>query len=196
MRRLSASARLLLAAGLYASLGAAPARAEGMPQLDFANHLTLTQVVWLAIIFAGLYYLLSRWALPQVGAVLEQRAATIAADLETARLAKQQADAAAAEVIRATRDAQASAGAQVADAVARAQAEAASAAATQNASLDQQLAAAERRIGAARDSALAALRQVATEAASTVVARLTGHAPEAARLDTAVSEALSTRGLA
>ena len=44
-----------------------------MPQLDFANPLTIAQIVWLAIIFFTLYLLLSRWALPQVAEVLEVR---------------------------------------------------------------------------------------------------------------------------
>ena len=38
-----------------------------MPQLDFANPLTTSQVVWGAIIFVVLYILLSRIALPKVG---------------------------------------------------------------------------------------------------------------------------------
>ena len=61
------------------------AHAEGMPQLDFANPLTTSQVVWGAIIFALLYFVLSRFALPRVAEVIEQRAQHIAADLETAR---------------------------------------------------------------------------------------------------------------
>ena len=39
-----------------------------MPQLDFANPLTTSQVVWGAIIFVVLYVLLSRIGLPKVGA--------------------------------------------------------------------------------------------------------------------------------
>ena len=71
------------------------AKAAGMPQLDFANPLTTSQVVWGAIIFAVLYIVLSRIALPKVGAVIEERARHIAADLETAQAAKARADEAA-----------------------------------------------------------------------------------------------------
>ena len=63
----------------------AAAMAEGMPQLDFANPLTTSQVVWGAVIFIVLYLLLSRVGLPRVGAVLEERARHIASDLETAQ---------------------------------------------------------------------------------------------------------------
>ena len=83
-------------------LPAAAMAAGGMPQLDFQNPLTLSQVVWGAIIFVVLYILLSRFALPKVGEVLEERAAHIARDLEGARAAKSKADAgmdAAAEAV-------------------------------------------------------------------------------------------------
>ena len=56
-----------------------------MPQLDFATPLTTSQVVWGALIFIVLYVLPPACALPQVGAVLEERAAHIGRDLEAAR---------------------------------------------------------------------------------------------------------------
>ena len=90
--------RLLLAAFL---LLPAAARAEGMPQLDFANPLTTSQVVWGAIIFAVLYVLASRFALPKVAAVLEERATHIAPTWRRAG-AKHKADAAVAELTAAT----------------------------------------------------------------------------------------------
>ena len=87
--------RLALLATLL--LAPAAARAEGMPQLDFANPLTTSQVVWGVIIFVVLYILLARIGLPRVAEVIEQRARHIAADLETARASKTRADDAATE---------------------------------------------------------------------------------------------------
>ncbi len=46
----------------WRSCSPSAARAQGMPQLDFANPLTLTQVGWGAVIFIVLYVLLSRFA--------------------------------------------------------------------------------------------------------------------------------------
>ena len=69
-----------------------------MPQLDFSNPLTIAQVVWMAIIFGVLYYVLARYTLPQVAEVVDGRANRIAADLDSARAAKAQSDAAIAEV--------------------------------------------------------------------------------------------------
>ncbi len=43
-----------------AAVQAAEAETKGMPQLDFANPLTISHVVWLAIIFVSFYLLLSR----------------------------------------------------------------------------------------------------------------------------------------
>ncbi len=168
--------------------------AEGMPQLDFGNPLTVSQVVWLALIFLTFYLLLNNWALPQVAGVLAKRAATIGADLDTARSAKLEADAAVAEFTAATRQAQTSAQAQVAAATEQAKAEAAVQSAALNQKLDAQLEEAEQRIGTARTSALGALRQVATDTASAVVARLTGHAPDVGSVDREVGAVLAATG--
>ncbi len=167
---------------------------KGMPQLDFHNPLTKAQVVWGAIIFVVLYVLLSRWALPQVASVLEERAAKIAGDLEAARAAKANADAAVAELSDATQRARAEAQAAVNRAADRAKQIAAAQAAELNARLDAQLAAAETRIATARASAVGALRHVARDTADTMIARLTGAAAETQVVDRAVSAALAARG--
>jgi|GEM_PF-77308 len=186
---------LVSAATTSVAWAAVPAgeKKGGMPQLDFANPLTISQVVWLAIIFLTLYLLLSRWALPQVGAVLEMRANRIQADLEAAQAAKAQADAAVSELTAATREAQATAQAEIAGAVATAKDAASAQAATLNARLEAQLADAEQRINAARTSAMGALRSVATDTASAVVSRLIGTVPAADAVERAVDGALATR---
>src|SRR5579863_5172240 len=115
--------KLLLAAlSPLLLLPAGAAHAKGMPQIDFANPLTTSQVVWGALIFIVLYVLLSRWALPEVGSVLQERATAIATDLDAARGAKEQADKAVDELTRATREAHAGAQAEIAQAVAAAKA--------------------------------------------------------------------------
>ncbi len=185
---------LALAAGV-AALAPAPARANGMPQLDFASPLTLGQVWWGAAIFLVFLLLSWRWALPQVARVLEQRAGAIAADLDAARAAKSDADRAAAEVATATAGARAEASAAITAAVETAQHQAAAQTAALNARLDGQLKQAETQIAAARAAALGALRQVATETAVTVITRLTGTLPDAGWVDQAVAAALDARGI-
>src|SRR3954453_3433806 len=96
-----------------------------MPQLDFGNPLTISQVVWMFLIFGALYLLLAPWALPMVGEVIHAREQRVLADLDSARLAKEQAHAAAAEIAERSRPASAGAQAELAKAVAAAKAEAA-----------------------------------------------------------------------
>jgi len=148
----------------------------------------------MALIFGALYLLLSSWALPQVSSVLDDRAARINADLDTARLAKEEADTAVMELREATRRASTQAQTAIAEAVAKAKAEAADQARSANEQLDAQLGAAEQRIAAARASAMGALRDIARETASAVVSRLTGQVPDPAILEEAVGDIVATRG--
>ena len=171
----------------------AAAHAEGMPQLDFANPLTTSQVVWGAIIFAVLYIALSRFALPKVGDVIEERARHIAADLETAQAAKTRSDEAAKQVADATAKARAEAQAAINAALDAAKQEASGRIATLNERLEKQLHEAEAQIDAARSAAMSALREVATETASTVITRLTGAPPDQGRLNGAIGAALASR---
>lgn len=184
--------RFAIAALLF--LPTAAFAAEGMPQLDFANRLTIAQIVWGAIIFIVLYLLLSRWALPQVSSVLAAREATISADLDTARAAKIQADAATMQLTDATQGSRAEAQAAISNAIDSAKQMAAARSAELNAKLEAQITEAEQRIGAARTAALGALREVATDTANTVIRRLTGVAPDSARVNNAVGTLLAARG--
>lgn len=169
------------------------ARAEGMPQLEFGNPLLTSQVVWGVVIFAILYVVTARFALPQVSSVLEERAAHIASDLEAARAAKLSADGAVAELTEATRDAHAGAQAEIAQALEAAKARAAVQSAEANARLDTQIAESEQRIDTARKGALAALGQVAGDTAHAVVGRLAGATVPAGTIDRAVAVALAAR---
>jgi F-type H+-transporting ATPase subunit b len=182
----------LLAAGLLVLPAAA--MAEGMPQLDFRTPLTVSQVVWGAIIFLVLYIMLSRTGLPMVASVLEERATRISRDLDEARTAKGSADAGMAEAGQATAMARAESQAAINAAMDEAKKAAGAQAEALNARLEKQLQDSEAQIGQARAAAMNALRQVATEATATVVTRLTGMAPDPARLDAAVASALAARG--
>ena len=164
-----------------------------MPQLDFQNVLTVSQVVWMALIFGALYVLLSQYALPQVASVIESRDARITADLDTARLAKAEADGAVAEVHAATRRASTEAQTAIAATVAQAKAEATEQARIANEQLDTQLSEAEGRIAAARIQAMSALLDVASDTAAVVVARLTGRPADPASVGAAVGSIIAAR---
>jgi F-type H+-transporting ATPase subunit b len=183
-----------LGAGLLALPTAAMA-AGGMPQLDFANPLTISQVVWGAIIFVVLYLLLSRGGLPRVASVLDERGARISADLDAARVAKAKADAGAVQARTAREKAHAEAQNAINVAVNEAKEAAAIQAASLNARLEKQLKDAEAQIALARSSAMSAVRQVSTETAALVVSRLSGVAANAAAVDRAVGAAMTARGI-
>ena len=189
-----APARLIAPVAAVGLLGMpAVAMAQGLPQLNFANPLTLSQVWWGAIIFIIFLLLCWLWGLPQVSSVLERRAGAIAADLETARTAKEAADRSVAEMTQAVARARAEAQASINTTLDAAKQQSAAQAAELNARLGAQLHDAEERIQAARQEATRALREVATETAAVVIARLTGAPPEPSRLERAVGAALAVR---
>jgi F-type H+-transporting ATPase subunit b len=172
------------------------AHADSMPQLDFGNKLLTSQVVWGAIIFGAFYYLAANWGLPRVGAILDMRARTIEGDLEQARIAKQTADKAVAELNEARRVAHAESQKALAEAAATAKQEADARAAEVNARLDKQLAESEAQIEAARAASMRALGEVAVETAGDVIGRVTGRGADTGRVRAAVNELLQARGLA
>jgi F-type H+-transporting ATPase subunit b len=189
MRRLRSSVSRLPLIGL--ALLAAPlpamAAANGLPQMNFSDPLTFIQIIWMTVIMIVLYLLLSRWALPQLGGVIEARAARIAADLDAARQAKAEAEAAVAALNQSIRQARESAQSTIAKAVDAAKAEAGAQSDELNARLDAQLAAAEARIAEARASAMVSLPPIAEDLAATLVQRLTGAAPEPRVISRALS---------
>ena len=152
----------------------------GLPQLQFEHW--GGQIVWLLLIFAVLFAVLSKVLLPRVSGAIETRGAKIAGDIADARRLKDEAEvqarAAAAEVAEARAKAQKTA----ADAKAVASAAAAERQAKEEAVLAEKLAAAEARIQASRDVAMGHVRTVASETAGAIVEKLTGKAASAAEL--------------
>lgn len=182
-------------AQVAAEHGRPESSAGGMPQLDFANPWTIAQVVWMLIIFGGLYLVMAQYALPQVEGVLAARRARIEGDLETAQAAKLRADAALSEHQAATAKARSEAQAAINAATQQANEEASSRSEALNAKLAAQIEAAEGQIAAARDAAMGALRQVATETADALVGKLIGKSDTAA-VGQAVDRELAARSLA
>ena len=148
-----------------------------------------SQLLWLAITFGALYYFMAKMALPKVGAVIQERKAGIAKDLDDATAMQQQADAAAAAHQKAINEARAKAQglAQAARDQLAAEAEA------KRKTLEQELAAnfaaAERQIAAARAQAMANVDAIAKDAAGAIVERLIGRKAKAEAIAAAVDSA-------
>jgi F-type H+-transporting ATPase subunit b len=157
-----------------------------MPQLDFATF--PNQIFWLVVTLVVIYLILSRVALPRIGAVLAERRGTITNDLDRGRDLKLQAvEAEAAYQQGACRCAKAEAQRIVAAARAEVQEELDAAIAHADAEIAAKTAESEKRIAVIRDSASAAVSEVARDVAGDIV-RAMGGTSDAAAIDAAVCE--------
>ena len=158
-----------------------------MPQLNPADW--APQLIWLLITFGILYVLMAWVALPRIGAVIDKRAAKIAADLDAAEKNKRETEDAIAAYEQALAEAKQKAHAIVDEGRAKLKAETDA----ERAKLDQELAKksaeAAARIEKAKDSAMKEVNSVATEAAADIVKQLIGVAPSKAELEKAVTAA-------
>jgi F-type H+-transporting ATPase subunit b len=160
-----------------------------MPQLDISTF--LPQLVWLAIWFGLLYWLMSRVGLPRIEVAIEARKRQREGDLAAAARLKVEAEAANAAFQKTMADARAQAQAVIKETSDRLAAEAAERQRVLSASLAEQIAAAEQRIAASKSQALAEMRGIAVDVGRSVVEKLTGAAPSDARLTAAVDGQLA-----
>jgi len=160
-----------------------------MPQLIIADF--PPQLIWLAISFIALYFVMSKIALPRIGEVLEERQERVTSALEKAESLRKEADDAIKAYETALAEARASAHntAQAARDEMNAKAEVKQA--EVETKLAGQLAEADSRITAARVEAIGHVRAVAGETAKTIAHRLIGLDVDDAKLEAAVAGALS-----
>jgi F-type H+-transporting ATPase subunit b len=161
-------------------------KAVGMPQLDFSTW--PNQIFWLLVTLVVIYLVLSKVALPRIGAVLADRKSTITNDLAAAEELKQKA----VEAEKAFNDALANARTEAAKIVAAAKAEIQKDLDAATAKADAEIAAkaaeSEKTIAAIRDGAAAAVAEVARDVTGELVGALGGKADAAT-----VTEAVTAR---
>jgi F-type H+-transporting ATPase subunit b len=135
-----------------------------------------SQIVWLALTFGALYFLMSRVALPRVGAILAQRKDSIGSQLDAAAAmqakAKEASDAHDKSIAEAKSKAQALAQASRDQLAAQSDASRKSL----ESELGAKLATAEAQIAETTARAMANVDAIASEAAGAIVERLTGKA--------------------
>jgi F-type H+-transporting ATPase subunit b len=148
-----------------------------------------SQLLWLTVTFVLLYLLMSRIALPRVGAILAARSHRIAEDLKAAQGFKERSEAADAAYRKSLADARARAQAIANETRARQAAEAEATNKRLEAEQHEKLQAAERSIAATRTAAMANVGSIASETASAIVERLIGSTPSAQDVAAAVREA-------
>jgi F-type H+-transporting ATPase subunit b len=159
----------------------------GLPQFDIEYW--GGQIVWLLLLFALLYFLLSRVFIPRLRKALAEREAAITGALSAARQTQAEADAQAVAAREQLAEARASAQRTAAEAKGRAAAEAARLQAAEDARIAERAAEAETRIRGMRDAAMGNVRTVAADTAEAMVEKLSGRAAHRAEIDTALGAA-------
>jgi F-type H+-transporting ATPase subunit b len=149
-----------------------------------------SQLIWLVITFVALYLLMSRIALPRVGAILEARRQQIDGDLAQAEKLKAESDQAIAVYEKALADARGRAQTLANESREKMLAEAETARKALDATLNAKIAAAEKVIAERRVAAMRNVQGIAAEAATAIVERLVGIVPAKADVQSAVADVL------
>jgi F-type H+-transporting ATPase subunit b len=146
--------------------------AVGMPQLDFSTW--PNQFFWLAVSLVIIYLVLSRIALPRIGAVLAERSGTITNDIAAANELKQKAVAAEKAYNDALATARVEAGKIAAEAKAVIQRDLDVATAKADADIEARTVESEKSIAEIRAGAMESVAEVAKDTAREIVAALGG----------------------
>lgn len=153
---------------------AGAANGPGMPQLDFSTF--GNQIFWLLVALVVTYMILSRIALPRIGAVLAERQGTITNDIAAAESLRAKAIEAEAAYNKALADARVEANRIIAETKADIQADLDKAIAKADAEIAARTAEGEKAIAEIRASALENVAEVAKDTAKEIVAAMGGTA--------------------
>ncbi|MEA2938020.1 MAG: F-type H+-transporting ATPase subunit b [Alphaproteobacteria bacterium] len=156
----------------------------------FQKETFASQFLWLALTFVALYLLMSRIALPRIGAIFEERRQRIEGDLAEARRLKDESDAALAAYEASLAGARNRAQALANETRQKQAAEAEAARKALDATLLARIAEAEDVIAAKKLAAMANVQGIAVDAASAIVEKLIGSVPAAPEVATAVADTL------
>jgi len=162
-----------------------------MPQLDPSVY--VPQLVWLALIFVAMMFLMARVALPRVAAAIEQRRVQIDGDLDKAAALKHEIDIVIHAYERSLAEARIEANATINATNERLARIAAERQAEAVARIVKQTAEAEAKVLAAKNATLADLRTIAAEATKSAAERLLGATLDPAEVDAAVARVLEAR---
>jgi F-type H+-transporting ATPase subunit b len=164
-----------------------------MPQLDISTF--TPQLVWLAISFVVLYFLMAKIGLPRVGSAIEARQRRREADLDGAAQLRREAEAVVAAYETARASARTQAQAMVRETTERLAATAAERQRELTAVLTLRTGAAEREIALAKERALAEIGDVAADVAASIANRLIGGALDHNNVAGAVERVIAERAV-
>jgi F-type H+-transporting ATPase subunit b len=190
---IAASAALVLATILSGPVLAAVVEGEAkLPQLDIQTY--PSQIFWLIVSFIVLYFLVSKFAVPRISDVLEERQERITDDLDKAETLKKESEQVRSEYEKAldeARDKAHAATREAQDAVAKSGAKAEAEAQDKVLAI---LKDAEARIATARTEAIGNVRSVARDVAGDAVTKLTGVEVASDVIDRVIDAAMEGRG--
>ncbi|MEI8144809.1 MAG: F0F1 ATP synthase subunit B [Alphaproteobacteria bacterium] len=149
-----------------------------------------SQLLWFAIAFGLLYWLMNKTIVPRISSIIEERSDRISADLDEAQKLKADSDAAIASYEKSLADARANAQAIASTTRAQVQAEADANRKALETKLSADLAAAEAEITKSKAAAMTNVRGIAVDTAGVIVEQLMGKAVPASELETAVDAVL------
>jgi F-type H+-transporting ATPase subunit b len=171
--------------------GAEAPGAHGGSFPPFQSDTFVSQLLWFAITFGLLYYLMAKVALPRIASTLHERSARLAADMNEAQRLRAESEAAGEayeQSLSAARNkakaiAQESRGALTAEAEAKRK--------QLEAELAERMEAAEATIRSRTQEAMGNVRGIAADAATAIVERLIGQAPDRASVEAALDRTLT-----
>ena len=160
-----------------------------MPQFDFENF--GPQLIWLAITFVTLYFIMARVALPRIANVIEERRDRIADDLDQAEQLKLRTEEAIATYEQALAEARAKAHGIAQEARDKLGAEIEKERNAADEVVAKKTAEAEARIEASGKAALAHVNEIAATTAESIVEAMTGGKATKAEISSAIRKAMS-----
>lgn len=161
--------------------------AHAFPPFDSSNF--ASTLLWLAISFGLLYYLMAKIALPRVENILHTRQGKISSDLKEANAAREKAEKAAADHERTLAEARGKALALAQQTQAKLAADGDEKRHALENDLGVKLAAAEKQIVETKSRAMQNVETIAADAASAIVERLTGRPADKTAIASAVTQA-------
>ena len=171
---------------------AEPASEPGAGFPPFQKDTFASQLIWLALTFAALYLLMSRIALPRVGAIFETRRKHIDSHLTEAGRLKGESEEALARYEKSIAEARNRAQMVANEARQKQAAEAEASRKEIEAKLNAHIAEAEKSIDARRSAAMGNVHTITADAATAILERLIGGGAEPAEVEAAVADALKS----
>lgn len=156
----------------------------GLPQLDASTF--PSQLFWLCVAFAILYFIFSKKSLPEISGVLENRQNHIQSDLETAEKLKSDAEAAHDTYEKGLQSARDEAAKTLNDVQEKIKAKAEKQADTFRQKTEKEILALEEKLFAAKENALDDMNTIAAEIASEAAKKIVGINPDIEQAKTVV----------